>query len=83
MSAPGAESSTQAFLDRLKSDPEFAEAVKSCTTASEIVVLAAENGIALSSADIMKTMAASSPELTDEELSSVTTDTVMAAALVK
>jgi predicted ribosomally synthesized peptide with nif11-like leader len=76
-------SSTEAFLDKLKADPAFAKAVKSCTTATEIIVLAAQNGIALSATDLVKTMTATSTQLTEEELSSVTTDTVMALALIK
>jgi len=74
---------TKQFLDKLKADPAFAKQIKNCTTASEIIDAAAKNGITLSGHDIAHAMSQASPQLSEDELSSVNTDTVMAAALIK
>jgi predicted ribosomally synthesized peptide with nif11-like leader len=71
------------FQAKLASDPSFADKVKGCKSAEEIIEVAKNEGITLSSADLAKALAASSFELSDEELESVSSGTVMAAALVK
>lgn len=76
-------SEVEKFLDRLQSDPHFAKEVKSSKTASEIIDTAQKHGITLTGPNIAAAMAEASPKLTEEELVSVNTDTVMAAALIK
>lgn len=76
--------STQSdFTKKLASDPTFANAIKGCTDEGEILATAKRAGINLSPADIAKSMATGSQELSDKDLESVTSGTVMAAILIK
>ena len=76
-------SDVQTFLDKLKSDADFAKEIKASKTASEIIHTAQQHGITLTGHHRAEAMSKASPELTSDELNSVTTDTGMAAALVK
>ncbi len=76
-------SSVSDFRAKLSSDKAFAAKVKGCLTAREIIAVAAGAGLQLTDADIAKTLARSSSELTDAELESVSVGTPMAAALIK
>ena len=72
------------FQAKLASDQAFADQVKKCNNAEEIIAVAKDTGIELSNTDIAIALASSGPvELTDEELESVSSGTVMAAALIK
>jgi predicted ribosomally synthesized peptide with nif11-like leader len=71
------------FRSKLASDSKFADAVKGCKTADEITKVALGAGITLSHADLARALAAQSAELSDADLESVSSGTVMAAALVK
>lgn len=76
-------SSVEAFRSKLASDPDFAAKIKASSSAEDIVSVAKGAGIDLSHADLARTMAAASHDLTDEDLESVSSGTVMAAALIK
>jgi hypothetical protein len=52
-------------------------------TAQEVVLVAKAEGMTLTDADIAKAIAQGAPELTDEELQSVSVGTPMALALIK
>ncbi|MBP2470696.1 putative ribosomally synthesized peptide with nif11-like leader [Sinorhizobium meliloti] len=71
------------FRSKLATDSAFAAAVKACSTPDAIVNAAKDAGIDLSHNDLAKAIAAGSPNLTDEDLESVSSGTIMAAALVK
>jgi predicted ribosomally synthesized peptide with nif11-like leader len=69
---------------KMASDPAFANKIKGCKNAEEIIAVAKDAGITLSNADIATSVASSDPfELSDEELESVSSGTVLAALLVK
>ncbi|MBY5579040.1 Nif11-like leader peptide family natural product precursor [Rhizobium leguminosarum] len=76
-------SSVDDFRSKLATDSNFAAAVKACSTPDAIVNVAKGAGIDLSHNELAKTIAGGSPNLTDEDLESVSTGTIMAAALVK
>ncbi|WP_234838534.1 Nif11-like leader peptide family natural product precursor [Sinorhizobium medicae] len=76
-------SSIDDFRSKLATDSAFAAAVKACSTPDAIVNAAKDAGIDLSHNDLAKAIAAGSPNLTDEDLESVSSGTIMAAALVK
>ncbi|PLU62007.1 hypothetical protein BMJ24_06295 [Sinorhizobium medicae] len=61
--------------------PNFFKSAK--VTLCAIVNAAKDAGIDLSHNDLAKAIAAGSPNLTDEDLESVSSGTIMAAALVK
>lgn len=71
------------FRTKLSSDPAFAERVKGCHTAGEILAVAELEGIKLDSTDLAKALQMSSNELTDDELESVSSGTPLAAMLIK
>ncbi len=71
------------FRSRLSSDPQFADRIKRCMTAQEVVLVAKAEGMTLTDAVIAKAIAQGAPELTDEELQSVSVGTPMALALIK
>jgi predicted ribosomally synthesized peptide with nif11-like leader len=72
------------FQAKLASDKAFADQVKQCNNAEKIIAVAKDAGIELSNTDIAKALASAAPvELTDEDLESVSSGTVMAVALIK
>ncbi len=75
--------SALAFVAKLSSDKAFADKVKACDSADRIIAVAKSNGITLTNADLAKALAATSADLTDEELEGVSSGTVMALALIK
>ncbi len=78
-------SSINDFRKKLDSDQEFAEKIKGCRGAEEIIAAAKAVGITLTNADLVKDLASAKGdnEMSDKELESIHSDTVLAAALIK
>jgi predicted ribosomally synthesized peptide with nif11-like leader len=71
------------FRNKLSSDQAFAERVKGCHTAGEILAVAELEGIKLDTTDLAKAVQMGSNELSDDELESVSSGTPLAALLIK
>jgi predicted ribosomally synthesized peptide with nif11-like leader len=77
-------STVDEFTKKLSSDPAFAQKIKNCKTSAEIIAASKEAGIILSDMDLARTLGTNSPQMTEEELESVSKGgVILAAALIK
>ena len=63
--------SVEAFAEFLNSNPEIASKVASCSTFTEVAEIAQANGFSVTGADLTKSAAQATSELSDDQLEAV------------
>ena len=65
------------FIAKLGSDADFASVIKACKSHEAVMSAAKGAGISLTEADVTRALASQMSDLSDEELESVTSGTVI------